>query len=209
MDIHAPHEPIHTARDFFLHLFTITVGLLIALALEGLVELHHHHELLHTAETNLRQELAANRSALAKDRRKLAQSEQAFNDNLAILLAVRNHQPPAHDLTFNWFWNGAQSAAWDAAHNTGAIALMSYDHAQNYSSLYLQQQLVDDQATLYIRDIYRAAIPLEGNRTLASLQPAELDAMIANTQQTLVDIKLLNDFASSLDRLYTNTEGNL
>ena len=37
MDVHAPHEPIHTWRDFFIHLITITVGLLIAISLEGMV----------------------------------------------------------------------------------------------------------------------------------------------------------------------------
>jgi hypothetical protein len=38
LDVHAPHEPIRGWKDFLLHLFTIMVGLLIALGLEGLVE---------------------------------------------------------------------------------------------------------------------------------------------------------------------------
>jgi hypothetical protein len=38
LDVHSPHEPIIGWKDFLLHLFTITIGLLIALSLEGTVE---------------------------------------------------------------------------------------------------------------------------------------------------------------------------
>ena len=44
IEVHPPDEKIHGVRDFLLHLFTITIGLLIALGLEAGVErLHHHH----------------------------------------------------------------------------------------------------------------------------------------------------------------------
>jgi len=38
MDVHPPHGAIHGWRDFFVHLIVITLGLLIALGLEGIVE---------------------------------------------------------------------------------------------------------------------------------------------------------------------------
>ena len=38
LDVHAPEHGIHGMRDFFVHLLTITAGLLIALALEAGVE---------------------------------------------------------------------------------------------------------------------------------------------------------------------------
>jgi hypothetical protein len=34
LDVHAPHETVHTWRDFFIHIATICVGLLIVIALE-------------------------------------------------------------------------------------------------------------------------------------------------------------------------------
>jgi hypothetical protein len=37
-DIHPPHQAAHSWRDIFIHLATITVGLFIALSLEGCVE---------------------------------------------------------------------------------------------------------------------------------------------------------------------------
>ena len=38
LDVHPPHEKMHGFKDFLLHLFTITIGLLIALGLEGYAE---------------------------------------------------------------------------------------------------------------------------------------------------------------------------
>ena len=44
LDVHVPH-PTHTWKDFFIHIATITVGLLIAVSLEQTVEyLHRLHE---------------------------------------------------------------------------------------------------------------------------------------------------------------------
>jgi hypothetical protein len=45
LDVHAPHESIHTWKGFVIHIATITIGLLIAIGLEQLVEyLHHRHQ---------------------------------------------------------------------------------------------------------------------------------------------------------------------
>src|SRR6185437_9145012 len=49
IDVHAPHGGIHTWRDFWIHLGTIALGLLIAIGLEQSVEwvhrIHERHEL--------------------------------------------------------------------------------------------------------------------------------------------------------------------
>jgi hypothetical protein len=66
LDIDAPHEPIRTWKDFFLHLTTITIGLLIALMLEASVEWIHHRHLVHEARTNIREELGENTQQATK-----------------------------------------------------------------------------------------------------------------------------------------------
>ena len=38
IDVHAPHESVHTWKDFFIHIATIAVGL------EQLVEYFHHRQ---------------------------------------------------------------------------------------------------------------------------------------------------------------------
>ncbi len=45
LDVHPPHAPTHTWRDFFIHIATIVIGLLIAVGLEqGVEALHHSHQ---------------------------------------------------------------------------------------------------------------------------------------------------------------------
>jgi hypothetical protein len=45
LDVDAPHEPIHTWKDFATHILAIVVGLLIAVGLEQTVEyVHHSHQ---------------------------------------------------------------------------------------------------------------------------------------------------------------------
>jgi len=202
MDVHAPHEPIHTWRDFFIHLITITVGLLIALSLEGMVESIHKHHLLHQAETNLRDELKSNITTLAGDERRLDSAKRQAESNLRLLAALKAHHSSGEELQFTWQWNGLDTAAWDTARNTGAIALMPYESAQGYSVIYAQQQMVGEQATVYIRGIYRSSAPLQNGRKLADLRPDELDAIATSQQQLLVDLNYLQDLCASLDRIY-------
>jgi hypothetical protein len=54
LDVHAPHGPTHSWQDFLGHIAAIAIGLLLALALEKLVEyVHERHQL-----TEARRELA-------------------------------------------------------------------------------------------------------------------------------------------------------
>jgi hypothetical protein len=56
LDVHAPHEGLHTWKGFFIHIATIVVGLFIAVALEQSVEaIIRHHEVAALRE-DLRQE---------------------------------------------------------------------------------------------------------------------------------------------------------
>src|SRR6202049_139743 len=49
LDVHAPHKAVHTWKDFFIHLATIVIGLLIAVGLEQTVE--HIHDRFKVRET--------------------------------------------------------------------------------------------------------------------------------------------------------------
>src|ERR1700727_1484957 len=45
LDVHPAHHPAHSWRDFFVHIATICIGLLIAIGLEQSVEaLHPRHK---------------------------------------------------------------------------------------------------------------------------------------------------------------------
>ena len=56
IDVHPPHHAAATRREFFTHIATIVVGLLIAIGLEQSVEALHHHHQRHQLEADLRAE---------------------------------------------------------------------------------------------------------------------------------------------------------
>jgi hypothetical protein len=60
IDVHAPHGGVHTWKDFWIHLGTITLGLLIAISLEQSVEWVHHRLERHQLEEDLHAEAARN-----------------------------------------------------------------------------------------------------------------------------------------------------
>ena len=67
LEVHSPHEAVRTWKDFFVHIATITLGLLIAIALEQLVEgLHHLHQ-RHQLQHALLEEAKRNRDILTED----------------------------------------------------------------------------------------------------------------------------------------------
>jgi hypothetical protein len=64
LDVHPPHAPTHTWRDFFIHIATICVGLLIAIALEQSVEALHHRRECSELYEQMRMEAERSRSSL-------------------------------------------------------------------------------------------------------------------------------------------------
>ncbi len=67
LDVHAPHETVHTWKDFWIHLATIAIGLLIAIGLEQTVEAIHHHQERVQLEQDLRDEATNNRQVIARN----------------------------------------------------------------------------------------------------------------------------------------------
>jgi len=60
MEIHPPDHPIFTWKQFFIHMTTVCLGLLIALGLEQGVEALHRHHQRHQLEQDLRAEAIQN-----------------------------------------------------------------------------------------------------------------------------------------------------
>jgi hypothetical protein len=69
LDVHPPEHPAHSWRDFFIHIGTICLGLLIAIGLEQAVEAlhrdHQRHELLEQLGAEHRSNLKDAHDALA------------------------------------------------------------------------------------------------------------------------------------------------
>ena len=89
LDVHAPHDRMHGWKDFLLHLLTITIGLLIALGLEGFVEWQHHRQMVHEAEAAMSHEIAQNQKTLASMKQPIEDQQKELDGDLATLAQMR------------------------------------------------------------------------------------------------------------------------
>ncbi len=88
LDVHPTHSTTHTWRDFFIHIATIAVGLLIALCLEQTVEaLHRHHERVHLID-DLRQEARGRVLEIQENNRSYLALENWLQDTLHASLSA-------------------------------------------------------------------------------------------------------------------------
>lgn len=157
LDVHAPHEPIHGYKDFFLHLFTITVGLLIALGLENAVEAWHHRQQRREAEATIRQELEENRTQMLAVQSKVHAELDAMTKVLTFVEDRSAGRPGnASGLTLSFSEVPMQDSAWRTAASTGVLSYMEYGEVQRYALAYkeqdmfelLQQQTLDEYLQL-------------------------------------------------------------
>ena len=141
LDVHPAHHAASTWRDFFIHIATIVVGLLIAVGLEQTVEyFHHRHQVAETREAlRVEREININRFAIATaEFRRFAPILQS---DLNVLVYIHDHpgakftQLPAR---FNWYTITVpfNDSAWKTAQQSSVLQYMPRDEVQRYSQLY-------------------------------------------------------------------------
>jgi hypothetical protein len=137
LDVHAPHHFVDTWKDFFIHIATICVGLLIAVGLEQSVEaVHHHHQreqLLISLGHDTRATLQ-DADFAAGERLQRMQWVQGRIEQVQAALA--SHQPlaPASPEN-NTFITVPADPAWEAARASGMIPLFSQGEIAAYSEV--------------------------------------------------------------------------
>ena len=158
LDVHPPHKAIEGVGEFFLHLFTISIGLLIAVGIEAAVERHQHRELAAEARDTMTAEIRKNSSNVADALKDIDQEQQKLKDNLAKIRKVQlNPSDPSSrnlnlDISFNT--TGLEDTGWRTAQVTGALAFMPYAESERYTSIYRvgeeflknQDQLSEDES---------------------------------------------------------------
>ena len=85
LDVHPPHHAATTWRDFFIHIATIALGLLLAIGLEQTVEFFHHRHQASEARENIQREAAENVPILQHSLQLLAADLQQLSKDLDLL----------------------------------------------------------------------------------------------------------------------------
>jgi hypothetical protein len=184
LDVHAPHQVVHTWKDFFIHIATIAIGLLIAIGLEQTVEFFHHRHQLQEARKQLSVELDANRQVLQKNLDCIGAIQNELDRDVALIREYQaSHTPMKGTLNYS---HGCifrpRDAAWLSVKQNGALDLMPYDEMENHNYLYeLLGDLMDSVVGFTSPIEIAAAI---GKRSPdGSLAQQDIEALVTATSE--------------------------
>lgn len=209
IDVHPPEHGIHGTRDFFLHLFTITIGLLIALGLEaGAEAIHHRHQRIE-AETTIRQELTENRETITKAQPKLAAERKQLIEVLQGLQAKIKGEPVAAkgSAALSFGETPPQDAAWRTANATGVLDYMPYDQVQLYASAYKEQDLFDAMQRQTLDD-YLHFDSYEAQRNPSQMSVDDMKSALALVRNAIAHLDGELDVGAGLLGAYNNALKN-
>jgi hypothetical protein len=131
LDVHAPHEDIHTWRGFLIHIAAIVLGLLIAVGLEQTVEFFHHRHQREQLAAALQRDGVANRVYLRDD---IAKAQGVLEWALGQAAALER-AGPTNPLTLRrmprGFIGSPDAGVWPSAKASGVTNLLPAS-AQNW-----------------------------------------------------------------------------
>jgi hypothetical protein len=205
LDVHPPTEPVHGWRDFFIHLATITIGLMIALSLEGCVEWRHHRNLVHEAQASLQTEIAANAREVQKALDNVREEQKVLRQDVVMLRKIiANPRTPNQEtpvIKFNL--PSFDEVSWETAKSTGALSYMPYEQAHEYSELYNQQNDVDAAEQQATRDVVLSVAPFLNLEQVAPKLTAEDAPLVKQRIEVLqAQLYVVESLTLDLDKKY-------
>ncbi|MES2392294.1 MAG: hypothetical protein V4555_11680 [Acidobacteriota bacterium] len=193
LDVHPPHHPTHTWQDFFIHIATICVGLLIAIGLEQAVESIHHHHQREFLEDQMHEESVQNLDLVRAQILFCSERHAYLNDSIR---ALQNATPDGGQLivtlpldtvslpsSSQGLLISPSRGTWTVAKAAGTVALLPADTAKVYARLELvndfeqtaENALGDSAATLASTRLKDHA---NGNGHPLRLTPAQVDDLL-------------------------------
>ena len=190
LDVHPAHHAASSWKEFFIHIATIVLGLLIAVGLEQTVEYFHHRREVAEVREELRGEREANKNSFRSETTNWRWETAELENNLMVLAYLQKHPgTPDEKLpgSLVWFHASAPStqAAWDAAKTSDVTSLMHREEVEQYEDTYNQLKKIDDARSLAYEAMNDASrYELTDNR-LSHLSPAQIGETTTLTQIAL------------------------
>lgn len=136
LDVHPAHHAATTWREFFIHIATIILGLLIAIGLEQTVELFHRASERRALIAELHEECVRNIETLDRD---LTSYQQTRTWTLAVIDEL-NHATPVNGIISVTLppretikpGKAPSRAVWSVAKSNGGVALLPANLAEIY-----------------------------------------------------------------------------
>ena len=183
---HAPHHPVTTWKEVFIHIGIVTVGLLLAIGLEQTVEyFHHRHQVAETRKA-LEIERKINIVRFQTETEEMRRVVPLLKGNIAIYQYLRQHPGApaekwpgklhlyAHNL-------GYVDVVWQTSQNTNVLLYMPQGEVRKLSSFYTSLKRLNDLNTQKVDKKSEAFRFFIQNPDASKFTPEQLDRAIDMT----------------------------
>ncbi len=145
IDVHPAPHAAHTWKDFFIHIATIVVGLLIALSLEQIIEHFHHATQIQELRNSLAEERNHNREVYRRATEVYLQdAAYCATISASSLTCVSIPAPPRPAFLASVLWPRhtfePSMSAWNDTGQSSVLAMMPRDEVNKYSNTYFNLQ---------------------------------------------------------------------
>jgi len=217
MEIHAPDKPILTVKETAVHLFIVTLGILIALSLEGLVEWRHHRALVREARANIATEIQDNRKELQKTlerfdlmykhlsdaAEKVDAMAAAWDPSVAAALFVA---PGEANVMYRYYVADLRDASHATAQSTGALGYMDYVEVKAYADVYgFQNDYLRGQTTAATATVQSTSL---GLLLLKKPVPGDVDSVRRQLRLAMGSLMLERTLGMQLMKAYNRALGD-
>jgi len=205
IEVHPQHKPIHSIKEFLIHMLAITLGLMIALGMEFGIIWHEHRSLAREARTNIAAEMHTNQEELAHARDALQIEDAELQKVISFTRALRkDRRAPLPDVSLNIRLSNLNRSSWDTAGAMGALNYMKYGSVKAYEDVYTLQQDFENLQ----RQRLQAWLAL--NATISDQDATEasdrqIDVVDQQARLARASTRAAISVEESLDQLYTRT----
>ena len=190
LDVHAPHESLHSWKGFFIHVATIVIGLLIAVGLEQTVEhLHHQREVAHVRRA-LQLELYLNVDRFAAETELSRRFIPLLQTDLAVFQYLKLHPGAAATqwpgaLEWNTFDPLYWTDAWETAKQSGVLTYMPEAELRHYAAIYRRLEYLRGSLVARRSAVNRATEYATAQPDPSLLSPEQISEQVDLTKSAL------------------------
>jgi hypothetical protein len=201
IDIHPPHHGAITRRDFFIHLFIVVLGILIAIGLKQTVEYFHHRHQVAETRRALQEERQENIRIFHENVERHVMAMGYLHNNLRIFEFLRDHPHTPQDklpgiLYWPIFSARPQETAWSTAEHTDVLSLMPRKEVSDISAVYSNIDYAWQQYQPVIGALTQCTVYFSATPDITRLPAANISEEIDNLKLTITREAVYGDTLS-------------
>lgn len=193
----------YTLVDYVFQFITITVGVLIALLINGLVQWNDNRALVAQARATIEQEIAANKKDLESTLVGVAEDMKRFDNAITFASDMLSAKKTTiTELKLHLNFADVTSAGWRTAERTGALSHMPYAEVQRYSLIYDLQDLYTEQQRAMLLQLGAASAIIGAGFDPDKPNPRHLETFLERVMELRSTLMIHEQMARRLAERY-------